>query len=42
MSTSYRIFDRDTAEGDTRDYHTCNPWGGDDGYDTIEWLAEQS
>jgi len=25
--------------GDRRYYHTCNPWEGDDGYDTIEWLA---
>ena len=30
------------SEGDTRYYHTCNPWDGDDGYDTIEWLAKQS
>ncbi|MDP7205991.1 MAG: CocE/NonD family hydrolase, partial [Pirellulaceae bacterium] len=30
------------SEGDGRYYHTCNPWDGDDGYDTIEWLAEQS
>ena len=27
--------------GDGRYYHTCNPWEGDDGYDTIEWLAVQ-
>ncbi|MDA1280988.1 MAG: CocE/NonD family hydrolase, partial [Chloroflexi bacterium] len=29
------------SEGDGRYYHTCNPWEGDDGYDTIEWLAGQ-
>ena len=29
------------SEGDGRYYHTCNPWEGDDGYDTIEWLAAQ-
>ena len=30
------------SEGDGRYYHTCNPWEGEDGYDTIEWLAKQS
>ncbi|NQW18754.1 MAG: CocE/NonD family hydrolase [Chloroflexi bacterium] len=29
------------SEGDGRYYHTCNPWEGDDGFDTIEWIAEQ-
>ena len=29
------------SEGDGRYYHTCNPWEGEDGYDTIEWLAKQ-
>jgi hypothetical protein len=29
------------SEGDSRYYHTCNPWEGDDGYDAIEWLASQ-
>lgn len=29
------------SEGDGRYYHTCNPWEGEDGYDTIEWLAAQ-
>ena len=29
------------SEGDGHYYHTVNPWEGDDGYDTIEWLAEQ-
>ena len=29
------------SEGDGHYYHTINPWEGDDGYDTVEWLAEQ-
>ena len=29
------------SEGDGRYYHTCNPWEGEDGYDTIEWIAQQ-
>lgn len=29
------------SEGDGRYYHTCNPWEGEDGYDTIEWIASQ-
>lgn len=29
------------SEGDGRYYHTANPWEGEDGYDTIEWIAEQ-
>lgn len=29
------------SEGDGRYYHTCNPWEGEDGYDTIEWIAKQ-
>ena len=29
------------SEGDGRYYHTCNPWEGEDGYDTIEWIARQ-
>ena len=29
------------SEGDGRYYHTCNPWEGDDGYDTVEWIAAQ-
>lgn len=29
------------SEGDGRYYHTCNPWEGDDGYDTVEWIADQ-
>ena len=29
------------SEGDGRYYHTCNPWEGEDGYDTIEWVARQ-
>jgi putative CocE/NonD family hydrolase len=30
------------SEGDGRYFHTCNPWEGDDGYDTIEWIAAQT
>ncbi len=30
------------SEGDGRYFHTCNPWEGDDGYDTVEWIASQS
>ena len=29
------------SEGAGTYFHTCNPWEGDDGYDTVEWLAEQ-
>jgi putative CocE/NonD family hydrolase len=29
------------SEGDGRYYHTCNPWEGDDGFDTVEWIAAQ-
>ena len=29
------------SEGDGRYYQTCNPWEGDDGYDTVEWIAAQ-
>ena len=29
------------SEGDGKYYHTCNPWEGKDGYDTVEWLAAQ-
>ena len=29
------------SEGDGRYYHTCNPWEGEDGFDTVEWLAKQ-
>ncbi len=29
------------SEGDGHYYHTCNPWEGVDGYDTVEWLAAQ-
>ncbi len=29
------------SEGDTRYYHTCNPWEGEDGFDTVEWIAAQ-
>ena len=29
------------SEGDGRYYHTCNPWEGEDGFDTIEWIARQ-
>ena len=29
------------SEGDGRYHHTCNPWEGDDGYDTVEWIAAQ-
>lgn len=29
------------SEGDGHYYHTCNPWEGADGYDTVEWLAAQ-
>ncbi len=36
------IRSRYKSEGDGRYFHTCNPWEGDDGYDTIEWLADQS
>ncbi len=32
---------RHKSEGDGRYYHTCNPWEGDDGYDTVEWIAAQ-
>ena len=35
------IRSRYKSEGDGRYYHTCNPWEGDDGYDTIEWIAAQ-
>ena len=27
------------SEGDGSYFHTANPWEGDDGYDTVEWLA---
>ena len=29
------------SEGDGHYYHTINPWEGDDGFDTVEWLAGQ-
>ncbi len=29
------------SQGNGEYYHTCNPWEGDDGYDTIEWTAAQ-
>lgn len=29
------------SEGNGEYFHTCNPWEGDDGYDTIEWIAAQ-
>lgn len=29
------------SEGDGSYFHTCNPWEGHDGYDTVEWIAEQ-
>lgn len=29
------------SEGDGRYFHTCNPWEGDDGYDTVEWIASR-
>ncbi len=29
------------SEGDGRYYHTANPWEGEDGYDTVEWVAAQ-
>ena len=29
------------SEGDGRYYHTANPWEGEDGYDTVEWIAAQ-
>ena len=29
------------SEGDGKYFHAHNPWEGDDGYDTIEWLAKQ-
>lgn len=29
------------SEGDGRYYHTCNPWEGEDGFDTVEWIAKQ-
>lgn len=29
------------SEGDGVYYHTCNPCEGDDGYDTVEWIAAQ-
>ena len=29
------------SEGDGRYYHTCNFWEGEDGFDTIEWIAAQ-
>ncbi len=29
------------SEGDGRYYHTCNPWEGEDGFDTVEWIARQ-
>ena len=35
------IRSRYKSEGDGRYYHTCNIWEGDDGYDTIEWIAAQ-
>ena len=35
------IRSRFRSEGDGHYFHTVNPWEGDDGYDTIEWLAEQ-
>ncbi len=30
------------SEGDGRYYHTCNPWEGEDGFDTVEWIASQA
>ena len=36
------IRSRYRSEGDGRYYHTCNPWEGEDGYDTIQWLASQN
>ena len=27
------------SEGDGRYYHTANPWEGEDGFDTVEWIA---
>ncbi len=33
---------RYASEGDGRYYHTCNPWEGNDGFDTIEWIACQA
>ena len=29
------------SEGDGSYFHTVNPWEGDDGFDTVEWLATQ-
>lgn len=29
------------SEGNGEYYHTCNPWEGDDGYDSVEWIAAQ-
>ncbi len=29
------------SEGDGRYFHTCNPWEGEDGFDTVEWIAQQ-
>ena len=29
------------SEGDGSYFHTANPWEGDDGFDTVEWLATQ-
>ena len=29
------------SEGDGTYYHTCNPWEGPDGYDAVQWLAQQ-
>ena len=35
------IRSRYKSEGDGRYYHTCNNWEGEDGYDTVEWIAAQ-
>ena len=34
------IRSRYRSEGDGKYYHTANPWEGQDGYDTVEWLAD--
>lgn len=36
------IRSRFKSEGDGRYFHTCNPWEGDDGFDTVEWIAAQA
>ena len=35
------IRSRYKSEGDGRYYHTCNNWEGEDGYDSVEWIAAQ-